>query len=667
MSTLSSGIVASLGTIGYFLLLFIPGAWLTFGFDLDDLPLWARFLTGAMLSPLVASAEFFAFRLAGVPFGATAWLVFAVNLPAIYVIGRRCSRSRIDWRGWPVALAVVGLAVAFVLPLFLDTDHRVWAPHGWLHADAAYMFARGMLRPEDPEMAGLVLSYPVWAPLAFQAIISWLINMPPLTSYVFPDLMCLIAVFGFTAGVAKRLGGGRIAQIGSLIWLPAGTTPMVYLMLKVAPHSAGYCCDLRFEGEWINKFQIFNGMAIGLGMLMTLIYLLVRSDQRSKGTLAVIGATLCGLGLLYPLLLPAACSVVAALALSPLINPETRKWPAISRQWLIWCGLMVVALLATYAEVHMLTSQRLTKVGAVSISDFAFLRQKVRAELISTFFFLVGLGLVFRYCYRHRPLATLTLAGGAAMNYILYAFAHIPYYDNEYKYIFGVTLCLAPFPAIAVERIWRDWPRMAAVPVLAGLAAFVMVSYGAYLHDPGTTAWVPEKPGPWARTPRYDASEFAIRLAPGEPMAGICDAVQRTTPADTVVLLNKSDVYYPGYLERSLYVPADNKDYRGTNKFSDDMEGEIRGYGYDLLNRRRAELKTLFGSVDAATRQSALDRALALHRPVAVITEPGDTALRDSLIGMSTQRLYSQNGIDLWLLNNGAPPQNNDKTGSAKQ
>ncbi len=650
MSTLLSGIAAGLGTAGYFLLLFIPGAWITFSLDLDDLPLWARFMTGAMLSPLVASAEFFAFRLAGIPFEITVWLVFAVNLPALYLIRKRWILSRIDWSGWPVALAVVGLSVAFVLPLFVDTDHRVWAPHGWLHADAAYMFARGQLRPEDPELAGMILSYPVWTPLAFQAILSWLIDMPPLTSYVFPDLMCLMAVFGFAAAITKRIGGGRIAQIGALVWLPAGTTPMVYLLLKFAPHSAGYCCDLRFEGAWINKFQIFNGMAIGLGMLMTLIYLLVRSEKPGKDSLAVIGVTLCGLGLLYPLLLPAACAVVTALALAPLVNPETRKWPAISRQWLMWGGLLLIALAATFGEVHMLTSQRLTKVGAVSISDFPFLRQKVRAELISTFFFLVGLGLVFRYCYRHRPIATLTLAGAAAIDYIFYAFAHIPFYDNEYKFIFGVTLCLAPFPAIAVERIWRDWPRLAAVPALAALGVFVLGTYGTYLHNPGMTAWVPEQIGPWERTPRYDASRFAIRLAPDEPMAGICDAVLRMTPADTVVLIDKSDVYYPGYLERALYVPADNKDYRGTNKFADDMEGEIRGYGFDLLNRRRAELKTIFGSTDAAARQHALDRVLALNRPVAVITEPGDTALRDSLIAAGTRRLYDQNGLALWLI-----------------
>src|ERR1700680_540120 len=89
------------GVLGYLLLVFTPGAWITFGLSLDRIPFWARLLTGAMLSPLVVCAEFYLIRLAGIPFGTTAVILVLVNVPAIYLVWRRrgklSSMKGSDW------------------------------------------------------------------------------------------------------------------------------------------------------------------------------------------------------------------------------------------------------------------------------------------------------------------------------------------------------------------------------------------------------------------------------------------------------------------------------------------------------------------------------------------------------------------------------------------
>src|SRR5271166_6279409 len=93
--------LAWFGTLGYLVLVFTPGAWITFGLALNGIPFWARLFTGAMLSPLIVCGEFYAIRLTGIPFGPTAVVLVMLNLPATYLIWKRrpnvTSLDRSDW------------------------------------------------------------------------------------------------------------------------------------------------------------------------------------------------------------------------------------------------------------------------------------------------------------------------------------------------------------------------------------------------------------------------------------------------------------------------------------------------------------------------------------------------------------------------------------------
>src|ERR1700683_2115670 len=97
------------------------------------------------------------------------------------------------------------------------------------------MLARGELILESPTLAGVRLSYPPWGPLVLPAVQSFLVQSPPISSYIWSDLLWLILFFGFGAGIAAEMGGGKLAQISTGVWLIVGWTPVGYLILMRWP------------------------------------------------------------------------------------------------------------------------------------------------------------------------------------------------------------------------------------------------------------------------------------------------------------------------------------------------------------------------------------------------------------------------------------------------
>jgi hypothetical protein len=401
VAVLFSSILGNLSTwfraFAYLLLVFTPGAWITFGFRLKGLPFWARLLTGAVLSPLVVCAEFYFIRLVGIPFGPTAFILVIVNLPAVYLIWKRRGKvASLHSGDWFVGTAAVVIPVVCLFSLLIHSDARVYSWHAWIHADPAYMLARGDLVLEDPTLAGMRMSYPAWGPLVFQAVQSFVMNSPPVSSYIGSNLVWLIAAYGFAAGIAKEMGGGKLAQLGSGIWLLLGTNPAQY-MTKWFWVGGPFCCDIRVIW-WIAKFQISGPMALAIAMLMGMIYLLVRAGSITKESLTTICLLLSGIGLLYPLLFPPACGIIGARAIAPLVARQNGRWAIPYREWLVWAGVLLIAVLLTYSEVRFLTSERLAAASPVLFSGKRATIYKAWASLMVTSLFLAGLAFTFRGC-----------------------------------------------------------------------------------------------------------------------------------------------------------------------------------------------------------------------------------------------------------------------------
>jgi len=648
-----AGLSAWLGALAYLLLVFTPGAWITFGLALESLPFWARLFTAAMLSPLIVCAEFYAVRLIGVPFGPTAAVLVILNLPAIYLAWKRRPRVGIPDRShWLVAAAVFAVPVVCLIAPLTHLDARIFSPHGWYHADVTYMFARGYLVPEDPTLAGFKMSYPVWSALVFEAVHSFLVNSPPLSCYIWSNLVSLIVVCGFAAGVTKEMGGGKLAQFTSGIWLLVGVNPVGYILTKVAPIGArhGLWGDFRYA-QWVEKFLVSSPMALALGMMMAIIYLLVRSDPLTKPSLVVLCLLLSGIGLLYPLLLPPACGIIGARGLAALVGKQDQRPTLPYKEWLALAGVLLVAVLATYIEVRFLTSGRQLTTKVVLLSVFHDARRKAIESLVATSVLLAGLAFTLRSCWKSRRAATALLLSGALASYILYVAVFLPFYENEYKFVFAVAMCLAVFPALAVERIWREWPRAKAVPVLAAVALLLLIPYGHQAYVDWPAPWV-KRPNPkFERAPLLDAREFYLHLDQREKWSGVCNAVLRMTPANTVLVLNDATLYYPQLTARSLYVSAANRLYDGVNLYADELDGDLRGYGRQILEQRRATMADVFDAQDAGRRDQAFDTILTLNRPVAIIAEPRHS----DLLGWLKQRkmatqLYEENGLSLWLI-----------------
>jgi hypothetical protein len=652
-----SGWPAWLGGTAYLLLVFTPGAGISFCFPLKGIGFWIRVCLAIVLSPTIVCAEFYALRLLGVPFPATAVFLVLLNLPAAYLIWRQ-SRGllKVHRNDWLIGAMAVLVPLACMGSVLANLEARIYSGASWLHADAVYMFVRGDRVPEAPTLAGLRMSYPVWSGLPFEAIHSYLTQSPPQSTYVWSNLFLLIAVCGLAAGVARELGGGRVAQASVAIFLLVGTNPLGYMFGQFVPfHKVPQIWGDERYTPWVNKFMLFGPMTMGIALTMAIIYLLVRPGPIRWDVFIILGLLLCSIGLFYPLLFPPACGVLCARALADLTGERGWNWKANGREVLAIAGLLLFACMITYTEVRFMTSDRHNSTGEVLLSTLPGAAKKLFAAAVSTTLLLSGLAICFRPLWRSRRRATVFLLAGAAASYLLYAVFFIPFYANEYKFMFTVAMCLAVFPAIAIERIWQEWPRTGAVLALV-LALFLPLgAYGHWAYQNWPAPWLgahaTSRSYPQAYDPPLDADGFFLQLNKQDERFGICNAVRNLTPARSVLLVDNSAIYYPEMTNRSLYVSAENRSYPGVNLWEDALDTEVGGYGPQILGERRGILTEFFESNNSSIREDALHVVQQLGRPVAVIVDLAHPDLFNWLLANNAAReVYSENGLSLWLI-----------------
>jgi hypothetical protein len=648
---------AWLGGLAYLLLVFTPGAWISFGFPLRGVSFFVRVCLAVILSPAIVCAEFYALRLPGVSFSLTAVLMVFINLPAAYLVWRRRTSLQEVGRGdWLIGIISVLIPLACMGSVLGNPIARIYTGHSILHADPIYMMVRGDLVPEAPTLAGVRMSYPVWSGLPFEAIHSYLTQSPPEITYVWSNLFLLMAVCGFAAGIGKEMGGGRAAQASAAIFLLLGTNPVGWVLMEYFPmrNFPQVWGDHRFT-PWVNKFLMFGPMTMGIAMTMAIIYLLVRPGKITGGVFTILGLLLCSIGLFYPLLFPSACGVLFARALVDAAGEQGWSFKVHAREVLGLAGLVLLASALTYTEVHFMTAARHNSVREVLLSTLPGAARKLFGALVSTSVFLIGLALTFRRLFKVQRRATLFLLAGAAASYLLYVVFFIPFYENEHKFIFVAAMCLAVFPALAVERIWQEWRRAAAIPVLILAGLLVVGAYGDWVYRDWPTSWLGSRSSPESRPPATDlplnSDGFFLQLNGRDQRFGICNAVRSLTPDSSVLLVDNNPIYYPAVTNRSLYVPAENRIYPGVNLAADTFDMDVSGYGSQIVLERRAIQAEFFDSKDASIRESALHTVQELNRPIAVIVDAAHPDLLNWLKANKTaHELYGDNSQSLWLI-----------------
>ena len=646
-----------LGGFAYLLLVFMPGAWIAFGLSLNGVGFWLRLCISIVLSPAIVCGEFYALRLCGVSFPVTAVLLVLLNLPAAWLVWRRREGLRPAGKGdWLIGGLCVLVPLLCTGSVLTHLDARIYSGHSWLHADPIYMMARGDLVPEAPTLAGVRMSYPVWSGLAFEAVHCYLTQSPPEIIYAWSNLFLLIAVFGLAAGVAKELGGGRLAQASAGVFVLLGTNPVGYVLMQTVPlHNFPQIWGDHRYTPWVNKFLMFGPMTMGIAMTMAIIYLLVRPGSLRGEVLTLVGILLCGIGLFYPLLFPPACGVLGARALADVAEEEGWKWKAHAREVLALAGLVLLAALLTYLEVHFMTAARDKSVKELMLSPLTGAARKMMGSVVSTALLLAGVALSLRPLWKAQRRGALFLLSSAAASYLLYVVFYIPFYENEHKFIFTVAMCLAVFPAIALERIWREWPRAGAVAAVAFVGLLVFGAYGDWVYRDWPTTWLGSRSSPDSRPGPNElplnTDSFFLQLNERDQRYGICNAVRNLTPAMSVLLVDDGAIYYPGLTERSLYVLPGNRIYPGVNLNVETLDADVSGYGHQILETRRGILADFFESRDTSTRENALRSIQELKRPIAVIADGAHPDLLNWLKSNNdAKQLYSEDAQSLWLI-----------------
>src|SRR5215813_4136513 len=225
---------AVVGPIAYLILVFLPGAWITFLVSPPALASWARLLIGIALSPLVVLIQFYVLRLSGLVFETTATLIPWLNIPALYVVWRRLPRPSLPQKETLVAcLLVLALPLVLLGIQFRDPQVKAYTGHAWMQADVIYALANGDLIPEEMDLAGIRLVYP-WAGHVYEAIRSYVLGSSPLVNYGWNNLFALLVIGGLVAGLAAELGGGRLARVSSIACLFFGVNFAGYILMHLA-------------------------------------------------------------------------------------------------------------------------------------------------------------------------------------------------------------------------------------------------------------------------------------------------------------------------------------------------------------------------------------------------------------------------------------------------
>jgi hypothetical protein len=590
----------------------------------------------------VLAAQFYLLRALGASFERTAWLLALLNLPALWLVVRRARGAR-----RPDARAMLLWGAMLLLPaLYLgtwmhDPQFRGNYGHAWLHSDIIYVMANGELRPEEPQLAGVRLSYP-WLGHVQQGVVSVLLDAPPNSTYLLANVACLLAVIVLVAELVARLGGGRVAQVAAVAWLCFAVNVVGAVARRVLPSNVRRAYDIWGDpryAPWIKKFAFFQQTVLGIALFAALAYALTRPDDEGSDPawLALVALLLVASAVLYPVLFPACAALVGAR----LLVLTARRWRgrgvARARELAGLAAALVVAAAAAAAYVALVNADR-GGAPTVGLSAAGTMGRKAVNLTIVLAPLLAGLAVAWRALRRAEPDAVAVLALGALASVVLNVAFSVYYFSNEYKFVFTAAICLAPFPVMAMAR--RVHGRAAAAGALA--VALLLA--------------LPQFPRPRDRelapaAPRLDVSGFALRLDPRQELAGVTDAIRDRTSPGAVLVSRALPFDLVAVTRRPLFVPHGTGLLHGTALGSDYLLKNSRGYAVRLVDGRRRRVRALYEATTEWDRERQLGGIVReVGRPVVLLVRRReDAALGAWLAGWPAARpVFSSDAVAAW-------------------
>jgi hypothetical protein len=396
--------------------------------------------------------------------------------------------------------------------------------------------------------------------------------------------------------------------------------------------------DGRFT-PWLAKFLFLQQEPFAFALFLALLLVLVRDWPRglAGGPTVLAGVLLAGLGIVYPLLFPAGCALVAARIAGGLA-----EGPRGRREALLLGAASVVAVVAAVAHLVFVSRDRVDP--TVALSDGWWIAAKLVSAPIVLAPLLAGLAVALPGVWRSHRRAAVVLAGGLSGSLLLYVALALGEWRNEYKFVFTAAACAAPFAGLAFGRL--EGRRFA--PVLLAATTAILAFPLAYKFSQG---WPLEGLG----GPPVVARGFDLGLAAGERFAALTDAIREKTPAGTIVVLGDDPgIHFPTLTRRKLYVPPlQEKPHAGIGEKPDDIMKTVKGYDTRVLEERRRVVADLFDGNDPRVRARALARISSLGQPVAIVVF-GD-GLRAALLRWLAaegrgRRVYAGPDGSVWLV-----------------
>jgi hypothetical protein len=623
-------------------LLLLPGTWLAFGLPLRRLSFAARLALAGVLSPAALGLEFYLVRWAGFPFATSVWILVVLNLGSIWWLVREWRTPRISWLA---LMAFIGiyllLASCVAFPWLVSHNIRIFTGHSWMQTGIVYGFARGELWPEEPELAGVHLAYP-WLSHVVLAVVGWAIHWPPTKVYVLMNLLGLLWVCVLFYETCRALGASRFASQIGLLWLAFGTNIAGSVIWEVAAFRGRMIWmpgDIRTT-PWIRKFIILEPTALAVDLSVALLVVSLEALQNRQRVWLVLTAILvASIGMIHPLLFPAALGFSAVLLLLLWWQERCEPLPLLQRSTLILFMGLVLATLLVLTYAHFLAQAR--SAPLLHFSGLGPLLTKSATGLLAMALFLLAILSLPRSQLTER--GVMLLLAGSLPSLLLRSLFRVSAGSNEYKFIFCAALCLAPVAALAIDR----WVPKFASPALMTLASLLLIV-------PAIQA-IRTQQGMSGHTyfPQVSEGGFFIELNPTEPERGWVEAVRTRTPQNTVVVVHQSDLFLPAVTARPLWVPPEHsRDVPGywlRNRWN---LVEERGYSPGLYDNREAVARCLYECEKEDRLQQAEQQLGSLHRPVAIVFSPGEGLPFQALLERDPRAriLYREpSGIVVWL------------------
>jgi hypothetical protein len=600
----------------FFALSFLPGAWIMFGFPGKEFNLKTKFALAIALSPAILGIQYLILRILNINFADTARWLIGINIPALFLVVYRLRNDRFHF---PISRSLFyGLLIFFIIASFLFIPwlmypaYRTFSWHALMHSDVVYELTRSNIFPEEPELAGNMLSLG-WIPHVTFAVVGWLSNWSPLSMYPISNLIMLAVAFVLCYELGRRgLALSLAASLLSAVLMFFGTNIIGALVWAIQNDNRSFqniLGDTRYT-PMMGKYNGFETMPMSFAVLIGLLLICVISlKMKVKYFPVYIFIFLVSLGLIYPILFPVGC-IVAAVFMVLITSNWMSQAPKYSRKEIIsGAASIIIAIVTVLLFLTLVTQDR-----AKPSFQFEFSGRIAKSlHLVTALFpfYIISAWFLVKSIY-HRNGAVLLLAIASGLMMGLYLFFNLD--DTEYKYIICATISIAPVCAASIDYYLNHYPRWKLpLTFLITISLVGFHVYSFFLFDKGHIRSL-------INAPMIDQSSFWISLNSTEKMSAWVNIVKQKTPENAIVVADQSTVHLGPFLDRSLYAPADiNGELTAgySNKNNTLLVG-LRGYSESDYEKRMGIVNNLLQGTDETKINAALDTIFSLGRPVVI-------------------------------------------------